>query len=261
MGKKGHGKTAGKGKVLAKDVNITISTSKLSRQKRNELNQIVDKLLKVSSNFQTVPNAAKEWERHLEIRKLLEQVDQVEQGMKVTPEAESARAARLEQLLQWMVAQGADVGGVRPAQFAGCGWGLQAQRDLAPGELVVAVPRRLMLTSEQVQHSVLGSLLVKDAMLQHMPHVALALLLLVEKFSPESFWEPYIRALPTTYSTVLYFTTQELQELKGSPSFEPALKHCRNIARQYAYFSKLFQNTSDPASELLRDVFTYDEYR
>lgn len=261
MGKKGHARSGGKGKVPAKDVISSGTPCKLSRQKRNELNQIIDKLLKVSSNFQTVPNATKEWERHLEIRKLLELLDQIEEGMKVTVEAEGARALKLEALLEWMQEHGAEVGAVRPAHFQGFGWGLRAERDMGDGELVVAVPRRLMLTSEHVESSVLGSLLLKDPMLQHMPHVALALLLLVEKHSPQSFWRPYVLALPSSYSTVLYFSTQELQELKGSPAFEPALKHCRNIARQYAYFSKLFQNTSDPASDLLRDVFTYDEYR
>jgi hypothetical protein len=57
-----------------------------------------------------------------------------------------------------------------------------------------------------------------DAMLQHMPNVALSLLLLVEKFKADSFWKPYIAVLPTEYTTVLYFKTNELQELKGSPS-------------------------------------------
>lgn len=58
----------------------------------------------------------------------------------------------------------------------------------------------------------------KDAMLQHMPNVALSLLLLIERFNPDSFWMPYIQALPQSYTTVLYFKTQELQELKGSPA-------------------------------------------
>jgi histone-lysine N-methyltransferase SETD3 len=64
-----------------------------------------------------------------------------------------------------------------------------------------------------------GPLLREDAMLQHMPNVALSLLLLIERFSPDSFWKPYIAVLPTEYTTVLYFKTNELQELKGSPSF------------------------------------------
>jgi hypothetical protein len=51
-----------------------------------------------------------------------------------------------------------------------------------------------------------------------MPNVALSLLLLIEKFKHDSFWKPYIAVLPADYTTVLYFKTNELQELKGSPS-------------------------------------------
>jgi hypothetical protein len=63
-----------------------------------------------------------------------------------------------------------------------------------------------------------GPLLRKDAMLQQMPNVALSLLLLIEKIKPDSFWKPYIAILPTEYTTVLYFKSVELLEMKGSPS-------------------------------------------
>lgn len=258
MGKKGHGKTTGRGKLPVKDGNNENSIPrKLSRQKRNEVNQIVEKLLKASTSIQALPNASKEWETHLEIQKLLEKVNQAESDMKVTP---SDRSSHFEQFMSWMQQNGAEVNGVKIAQFPGFEYGLQAEKDFEEGDLMIAVPRKLMLTTETVKDSVLGPLLRKDAMLQHMPNVALSLLLLVEKFSPNSFWKPYISILPQEYTTVLYFKTHELQELKGSPSLEPALKQCRNIARQYAYFNKLFQTTSDPASDLLRDVFSYEQY-
>lgn len=64
-----------------------------------------------------------------------------------------------------------------------------------------------------------GPMIRTDPMLQHMPNVALSLLLLIEKFKPDSFWKPYIAVLPAEYTTVLYFKTNELQELKGSSSF------------------------------------------
>ena len=92
-------------------------------------------------------------------------------------------------------------------------------------------------------------------MLQKMPNVALALHLLVEKNSPASFWEPYINILPSSYTTVLYFTPDDFKELRGSPTLEDALKQFKYVARQYAYFYRKFQ------SMILRDYFTYDEYR
>jgi histone-lysine N-methyltransferase SETD3 len=65
-----------------------------------------------------------------------------------------------------------------------------------------------------------GYLLANETMLRHMPNVAMALFLLLERFNTDSpsFWAPYLNMLPSTYTTVLYFTSQELQELKGSPT-------------------------------------------
>ena len=58
-----------------------------------------------------------------------------------------------------------------------------------------------------------------------------------------------------TYNTVLYYLPEDFKELRGSPAFEDALKQFKYIARQYAYFYKKFQ------AMILRDYFTFDEYR
>lgn len=41
---------------------------------------------------------------------------------------------------------------------------------------------------------------------------------------------------------------------------EAALKQCRNIARQYSYFSRVFQSNNNAVSAVLKDVFTYERY-
>lgn len=76
----------------------------------------------------------------------------------------------------------------------------------------------------------------RDPLLQAMPHLSLALLLLNEYFDPQSFWKPYIGilkmllckycyewvvqldVLPTEYSTPLYFSKEDFQLLNGSPT-------------------------------------------
>ena len=50
-----------------------------------------------------------------------------------------------------------------------------------------------------------------------MPNVALAFHILNELYDPNSFWKPYLDALPSSYDTVVYFTPRELEELNGSP--------------------------------------------
>ena len=58
-------------------------------------------------------------------------------------------------------------------------------------------------------------------MVKHMPNVALALFLLVEQFRTDScsFWKPYLSMLPHNFTTVMYFSSEDLHELKGSPAF------------------------------------------
>ncbi|XP_046664621.1 actin-histidine N-methyltransferase [Homalodisca vitripennis] len=236
--------------------------NKLSPQKRNEVNQLVDKLLKVSTAVHsTTSSSAKDWETHLEIEKILNKINVIESELKL-PLPNRTESSQ-EALLTWLENNSAEVNGVGIQEFHGQGQGLVALRDVSVGEMMVAVPRRLMITVETIQSSKLGYLLANETMLKHMPNVALALFLLLERFCKDtpSFWAPYIEMLPSTYTTVLYFSAQDLQELKGSPTLESALKQCRNIARQYAYFHKLFENMGDPASEILRDVFTYEQYR
>lgn len=123
------------------------------------------------------------------------------------------------------------------------------------GEEILVIPRKLMMSVDTAKKSEIGRLVEKDPMLLTMDNVALSLHLLLEKTSPASFWEPYINALPQSYSTVLYFSASEFQELRGSPAFEDALKMFKNVARQYAYFYRKFQDT------MLKDYFTFDEYR
>ncbi|KAG7157689.1 actin-histidine N-methyltransferase-like [Homarus americanus] len=106
-----------------------------------------------------------------------------------------------------------------------------------------------------------GPLIERDPILQHMGNVALALHVLGEFVNPQSSWQPYLRILPSTYSTTLYFTPQQLQSLKGSPVLEEAVKQFRNIARQYSYFYRILQSSPEAKSWPIRDYFTFKAYR
>ena len=126
---------------------------------------------------------------------------------------------------------------------------------MVEGEEVIKIPQKAMMSVETAKSSSIGSLIERDPLLQTMPNVVLAVHLLIERNSPASIWEPYINILPHSYSTVLYFSPKQLEGLKGSPAMEDALKQYKFVARQYAYFYRLFANT------MLKDYLTYDEYR
>lgn len=66
---------------------------------------------------------------------------------------------------------------------------------------------------------ILGTFIQNDPILSQMPNVALAFHVLNELYDSNSFWSPYLSALPRSYDTVMYFTPKEMEELKGSPAF------------------------------------------
>jgi len=138
--------------------------------------------------------------------------------------------------------------------------GIKVEQDVEQSSLVIAVPRKLMMSVESSKRSMVRDLIDKVEILKNMPNVLLAIYLLVEKFSENPYWKPYLDILPTAYNTVLYFSVGELEELKGSPTLEVALKQIKSIVRQYAYFHKLFWTSEDAVSELMRNKFTFNEY-
>ena len=158
--------------------------------------------------------------------------------------------------MDWLDSHGAIIKGVEPADYGtGCGFGLRVTEDLKRGDRVISIPRRCFMSTETAKDSTISTLIDKDPMLKSMPNVALALHLLIEKNSPASFWEPYINVLPNCYSTVLYFSPEDFDQLKGSPAYDDALRQFKYVTRQYAYFYRKFQAT------MLRDYFTFEDYR
>lgn len=255
MGKKVHNKPSVKKEQSTKEVNV----KSMPVKKRNEVTQLADKLLRIS----TLPppqNISKAIELHNEVEQIIGKLINIEASIDVSA-GNRCNSATIRKFTKWVEENGAKFDGLSIEEFPGYELGIKAERDITEGSLVISVPRKLMMTLEAARKSVLGSLIDKDKMLQNMPNVTLAIFLLLQKFTPNSFWKPYIDILPKSYTTVLYFTKEELFELRESPTFAAALNLIKSIARQYAYFNKLVQTCDDPAAELLRNVFTYEQYR
>lgn len=254
MGRKMNNKS-----VLKKDIIKDTLNKSLPIKKRNEVTQLTDKLLRISTT-PTPQNKTKSLELHKEIDDILIKITNIETTLE-TQVGNRNSVATIKKFTKWVNDNGANFEGLTIREYQGYELGLKTEKEISEGSLVIAVPRKLMLTTEAAKQSILGTLINKDRMLQNMPNVALAMFLLVEKFSNNSFWKPYIDILPTKYTTVLYFTNKELLELDNSPALESSLNLIKSIARQYAYFNKVIQTSDDPASELLRNVFTYEQYR
>ncbi|CAG9762489.1 unnamed protein product [Ceutorhynchus assimilis] len=259
MGKKLQNNSTNKSRVSNKK-------PKPSKEEK-ELLETVDSLLRLTT-FPIHNNVAQSLDCQKQINSFIERIRVLEEKLskkqnkssdsKTTPVRHSKE--NIETFTGWLKENNAELNGCSISVFDGYDLGIKVDKDISQSSLVIAVPRKITMSVESARKSIVQDLVNKVDILKNMPNVLLAVYLLVEKFSETSFWKPYLDILPKTYTTVLYFTLSELEELKGSPTLEVALKQIRSIVRQYAYFHKLFWASEDPVSELMKNKFTFSEY-
>ncbi|XP_068111092.1 actin-histidine N-methyltransferase [Hyperolius riggenbachi] len=180
-------------------------------------------------------------------------------GLSVT--FDGKREDYFSELLEWARDNGASSEGFELVEFPEEGFGLKATREIKAEELFLWVPRKLLMTVESAKNSVLGSLYSQDRILQAMGNITLAFHLLCERANPDSFWLPYIKTLPSTYDTPLYFQEEEVRYLHATQAILDVYSQYKNTARQYAYFFKVIQTHPNASKLPLKDAFTFDDYR
>lgn len=188
---------------------------KLSMTKRNELNGLVKSLLKLGF-FKTI-NPTEQWNHYLEIYSLLERIRGIESEISVIKK-NVKRSAAIEDFTRWVKENGAQFDGVKISEFAGYEYGLEATKDFKQNEMFITIPDKIVFTFDKASQNV--KMAAKEiSLIASMPNISLACYLMIERLTPNSFWKPYFDVLPDRYSTVMYLTPTELQDLKGKPYF------------------------------------------
>ncbi|KAJ6675447.1 putative METHYLTRANSFERASE [Salix viminalis] len=131
---------------------------------------------------------------------------------------EAAAAAKLERFLQWLQ--------VNKAELRGCnikycdqnkGFGVFSSNDVSDGVLLV-VPLDLAITPMRVlQDPLIGPecrAMFEEGEVDD--RFLMILFLMLERLRNNSSWKPYLDMLPTTFGNPLWFTDDELLELKGT---------------------------------------------
>ncbi|XP_052768808.1 actin-histidine N-methyltransferase-like [Mya arenaria] len=253
MGRKNRNKKTTQGNGAS---GSTEESKTLSKAAKKDVMALIKTLLEKCS--QQPSAGGKEFDDYMEIRDTVEKIRAIQKDVSLKPEKKDERFTKF---IEWLQSKKVDTSCVEIGKFEGLGFGLKATKDLKEGEKFLTLPRDLMMTPKSAQDSCLGPFIEEDKILQVMPSVVLALHLLCERRTDGSPWKPYLDILPDTYSTPLYFTPEEIKTLKASPAQSDCMSQYRNIARQYAYFYKLFQSESVQQSLPLKNVFTYDDYR
>lgn len=247
-----------------KKKNCSQMDTKLNQEE--QLSDLVDKLLRMS----TISNESKltlALEHQKEINLITKKIHELELLVMKKPGTKDfndtsvrTELVTIENFIRWVTENGGEIKGCSVHHFDNYDLGIRVNTDIPISSLVISVPRPIILNLEVAVQSDFKYLLEKDEILSKMPNVALAMFLLYIKFQKDPFWSCYLSILPKSYSTVLYFSLEELEELKGSPTLEIACKQIKSISRQYAYFYKLFHTSQDCVSKVMRKCFTFEEY-
>lgn len=230
----------------------------VSKADRKELIKLCGQVIDLAAT-PSPPTPKDQWDEFVQIHNLIEKIRKKQNGSEEQPPC-SERDAYFPEFLEWLNGNGVSTDSVKITKFDE-GYGLEATTDIKMNEKLMDIPRKVMISDQNALDSpLLGDLIRGDRLLKGMPNVSLAVFILSEKLKPDSFWQPYLNMLPSSYGIPLYFTPAEIQLLQGSTMYSDAMKQHKNVARQYAYLFKLL-NLADHSKLQLRENFTYDLYR
>lgn len=143
--------------------------------------------------------------------------------------------AKLETFLQWLQANGVEL---RGCNIKYCdsrkGFGIFCDKDVSDGILLV-VPLELSITPMRVlQDPFLGPecrALFEEGDVDD--RLLMMLLLTVERLRKDSLWKPYLDMLPTTFGNTLWFSEEELQELRGTTLYRATELQKKSLLNLY----------------------------
>lgn len=107
------------------------------------------------------------------------------------------------------------------------------------GETLLDVPFKLMMTLNTAQQGPLKQVVEEKQM---SPTIILALHLMNERLNPNSFYKPWLSALPETFETPLFWSEEELAGLQGSTMLSVVQRRKETMQADYtALFDVLFK--------------------
>jgi hypothetical protein len=148
-----------------------------------------------------------------------------------------------EDLVKWAIENGGDLGKVAvghfmfESEFENRGhWlerirvrrGLKATQAIQPGEVILSIPKQLLVSNETAHQTELGQLLRLDHSIDQ--YTTLALLLLQEraKGRTSSFY-PYVCSLPSSFDTPLYWGADQLSSASASVNATDLLSRASHL--------------------------------
>jgi len=134
---------------------------------------------------------------------------------------------------------------------------LEATEDIKPGELMLSVPFKFLISPKTAGDGPLGPALKEIALPSS---IVLTLFLINEKTDPGSFYQPWLSILPDQVSSSLFFSDEEMQELEGSMMQSITMQRREVLAQEYSEVMKILSVNHSalfPADKFTQEAYTW----
>eukprot|EP00762_Andalucia_godoyi_P008590 ANDGO_04574.mRNA.1 [Fructose-bisphosphate aldolase]-lysine N-methyltransferase len=173
------------------------------------------------------------------------------------------KGATQTKFTSWLSQHKVAIPNVKFVDFVETGPGAMANADIAADSTIVRVPKSLFLSSGLLSNKTNPELAEAVESIRGLtPQYKLALILLNEAAKGEkSFWAPYIATFPAEYDTSIYFSEEQLEELKGSNLLPLTLARKQQLQQNYdevfPFLLEKFAKVFSPKAAYSLEKFTW----
>jgi len=141
---------------------------------------------------------------------------------------------KFESMCQWLRDAGALFPKLYLQYYSEDYRGVHCLTRVPPGDVVLYVPLKAIMTSEVAKASIIGQNIIKSGVDLRSKHSYLASFLLQEKHKKASYWDPYLNILPQYYANMpIFFKEDLLSWLKGSFSLGKISDRIDSLRKEY----------------------------
>ncbi|MES1915959.1 MAG: hypothetical protein MHM6MM_007832 [Cercozoa sp. M6MM] len=225
------------GKKSRRTKGHTADAKKAAKQEQRELDTLLDVLARGDGLENWSSPKLLQWLSILQQK--LAKLSKLQATFPEVPPSEKEWQPRLDRLTKWLVEHGAT--GINDAveicDAPGCGRGIRALKSLAVGDEFISVPREVFLSLSSPRLSARVRQVVAP-LAQRMPSLALALAVALEALDGDSFFRPFLNAMPSheefSASFPTHFSSDLLhllvpQDMPEGASHDVGLRFLRSV--------------------------------
>ncbi|KAM9036117.1 SET domain-containing protein 4 isoform X1 [Sarcophilus harrisii] len=163
------------------------------------------------------------------------------------------------ELRKWLKERKFEDHNLRPTRFSGTGRGLMAVKSLQPGELIISLPEKCLLTTDTVIKSYLGDYITKWTP-PISPLLALCTFLISENNAGnKSPWKPYLDILPKDYTCLVCLEPQVVR-LLPKPLKIKAQEQKTQVQELFVSSRGFFSSLQSLFTEDVKHIFHYHAF-